>query len=377
MNKLYIYLLAGIITTGLIFLSMRNGICSELSSNEQLKQSWKTYKSFFIQDDGRVIDFYGNNITTSEGQSYAMLRALWHNDKEIFDKALNWANNNLKIRGDNLFGWKWGQNNNGEWSIIDKASATDAEEDIALALILASKKWNNDCYKTQARAILKDMWDKEVINIKGKNYLTAGDWAVHDVNVKLNPSYFAPYAYRIFATIDKDHDWNSLVDSSYEVIKEASSFSVFYLPPDWCYINKNTGEITIDKTINKKESDYSYDAIRTHWRIALDYILNKDPRAYDYLKKSTKFFIDYWEINGSLPTSVTVDGVIRKGEESYAIYGAVLPAIAIINPQVAKKIYHQKLAADYIKGFWGNPKDYYGQNLVWFGIALWQNVDSK
>lgn len=34
--------------------------------------SWKYYKKTFISDDGRVIDYQRDSVTTSEGQAYAM-----------------------------------------------------------------------------------------------------------------------------------------------------------------------------------------------------------------------------------------------------------------------------------------------------------------
>lgn len=366
-----------IIISILTILSLGNVYCNEISTHDQLKQSWEAYKGFFIQDDGRVIDYYGNNITTSEGQSYAMLRAVWLNDQPTFDKVLKWTNSNIKVRGDNLFGWKWGKNDSNQWTILEKSSASDADQDIALALILANERWNNQTYLDQAMGILDDMWNKEVLNVNNTYYLAAGDWALLSDNVKINPSYFAPYAYRVFAKYDKKHDWNKLVDSSYDALQKATSFSKVSLPPDWAYINKKTGEITINTDSKSKDSDFSYDAIRVFWRIAFDYQLNKDQRALTYLNKSTNYLTKYWQINGSLPATVTIDGIVRKPEESYAIYGTSLPAIALVNCQSAQEIYHKKLAAEYIKGFWSNPKDYYGQNLIWFGIALWENITGQ
>jgi endoglucanase len=358
-------------------------VCStELSSYDQLTQSWISYKNQFVQADGRVMDFYLNSATTSEGQSYALLRSVWLNDKQTFDSVLTWTNNNLRIRGDNLFAWKWGQNKDGSWGIIDKSSATDAEQDIALALILAYEKWNNKSYLDQAKNILTEIWCKEVINVQGTNYITAGDWTKNDENAKLNPSYFAPYAYRVFAKYDKSNNWMELVDSSYKAIETLSSQSTFNLPPDWGYINQKTGEISLKKAgstekDNSTESDFSYDAIRTFWRISMDYVINKDERALNYLNKSTKYLIKYWQINKNLPASITSDGIIRKQEESYAIYGMVITAIGLIDNKTSQEIYHQKIAASYDNGFWQNPKDYYGQNLIWFGLSLWNNMNTN
>lgn len=361
----------------LLFAPTNMACASNENSFQLLAQSWETYKSFFIQSDGRVIDYKADNVTTSEGQSYALLRAVWSNDKITFDNVLNWTNRNLKVRGDELFGWKWGKKESEEWTMLDKSSATDADQDIATALILAYEKWNDEKYLTQAKKLLADIWSELVVEINGTNYVVAGEWAKNEENVKLNPSYLSPYAYKIFAKYDDKHDWKSLVESSYQVLDESSKLSVFYLPPNWAYINKATGKITVDKEINANESDYSYDAIRTQWRISLDYLLFNDKRALKYIEKSTNYLIKYWEINKVLPTNITSDGVIRELNGSYAIYGANLPAIALIKPQLAREIYHTKLAAEYVKGFWGDPKDYYAQNIIWFGVALWTNVDLK
>src|SRR5215470_5089229 len=60
-----------------------------------LKESWDAYSQRFIQKDGRVIDYSAAGISTSEGQAYAMLRAVWIGDRDNFDKTFNWALNNL------------------------------------------------------------------------------------------------------------------------------------------------------------------------------------------------------------------------------------------------------------------------------------------
>lgn len=44
---------------------------------------------------------------------------------------------------------------------------------------------------------------------------------------------------------------------------------------------------------------------------------------------------------------------------------------------VAEEIYKDRIKAKYHKeGYWGNPKDYYAQNLVWFGNWLYQNEEN-
>src|SRR6516165_9890907 len=76
-----------------------------------LEESWRAYVQRFIQSDGRVIDYSASGISTSEGQAYAMLRAVWVGDRTTFDRTFNWALNNLNsgIRDDHLWAWKWGK----------------------------------------------------------------------------------------------------------------------------------------------------------------------------------------------------------------------------------------------------------------------------
>lgn len=369
--------LIGILFAVIVIATMCKAYSFEVSSYNQLVQSWEPYKSYFIQEDGRVIDYYAESITTSEGQSYALLRAVWMNDRGTFDRVLNWADNNLKVRGDNLYGWKWGKNAAGNWKIIDRALASDADQDIALALIMAYEKWGDEKYLNQAKAILPELWSQSVFEVNNKKYFAAGDWADLESSIKVNPSYFAPYAYRIFSKYDPERDWKSLIDTSYEVLEEVSKLSVVGLPSDWAYIDKTTGKVFLNQDFNAKENDFSYDAIRTLWRVALDCLYTCETRSEEYLKTSTKFLIQHWKVHNTLPASVSPAGVVKKQADSYAVYGAALPAIALVNPEIAKEIYHKKLAAEYVNGYWANPRDYYAQNLIWFGIATWYNIHNK
>ena len=75
--------------------------------------TWQRYRDRFIQADGRVIDWENDDQrTTSEGQAYAMLRALLIDDRETFDRVLNWGEQNLARRDDDgvlidhLWAWK-------------------------------------------------------------------------------------------------------------------------------------------------------------------------------------------------------------------------------------------------------------------------------
>src|SRR5437660_312670 len=74
-----------------------------------LTSSWEKYKQSFITNEGRSIDLSQNNITTSEAQSYAMLRAVWVDDKQTFDRVNTYTNTHLKRPSDHLYGWRFGK----------------------------------------------------------------------------------------------------------------------------------------------------------------------------------------------------------------------------------------------------------------------------
>src|SRR5579872_2336245 len=166
------------------------------SSYSLLSSSWEAYKAQFIQADGRSIDPSQQNITTSEAQGYALLRVVWIDDKPTFDTVYLFTINNMKRPQDNLFGWRYGKLSNGTYGFIaggGNNSAADADSDIAYALLLAAKRWNDSKYQNYALPIIKDLWKYETATTNtGQRYLIAGNWAQNQQKLVVDVSYFAP-----------------------------------------------------------------------------------------------------------------------------------------------------------------------------------------
>lgn len=348
---------------------------NNLPLKETLSQSWEFYISHFLDNEGKVTD-HQTSKTTSEGQSYALLRAVWLNDKTIFDKVLNWTKKNMLLDDKSLFAWWYGEKADKTSGIIDKGTATDADEDIAFALLLANKEWGDEQYLDLAKQIIGDIWKHETAIVKGKRYITAGNWASSKESkiYTINPSYLAPYAYRLFAEVDKEHDWKSLVDTSYEILQGCteSTLDLSYsanIPPDWCALDKN-GKI-VQADISDKSTHFSYDAIRTLWRIALDYQWYKDLRALDFLQKMDLWSKE-WQEKQKIYVNYSHDGTPLQDTESLAHYGTQLAFFSITNPDVANQIYTQKILSQWNNdGYWGDKNNYYDQNWIWFGAALY------
>lgn len=350
---------------------------SWLNKEVMLYNSWEYYKKLFISEDGRVIDHQRGGITTSESQAYAMRRALIMDDRKTFDKVYNWTKWNMKRPNDNLFAWLWGQKSRKhstpvQYGIIDYNGATDAGIEIAACLIYASKFWNETMYREEAQKILNDIWDKETLVVNGERIVIAGINQKYHENVEINPSYFLVYSFRTFHEVDKTHDWLKLTDSSYNLLGYCVDTIPSGLPPDVFYINKNTGKIIFDKD----KSDFSYDAIRVFYRVYMDYVLTREPRAKKILSKS-KIFINEWEKEHRFYTCYKQDGELKNYDEAICSIAILLPVIKLYDKRVATQIYKQRIASTYHDiGYWNDPFDYYAQNLVWYGNWMYQSENN-
>lgn len=337
-------------------------------SDKILRESWSAYKKVFIED-GRVID-PDAEITTSEGQSYAMLRAAFLDDKDTFESVWTWTRKNLRRKDGKLFAWKWGKHCDESMGILDEHTASDADEDIALALIVAGSRWDEPALIKTAQNLLHDIWNIDVIEANGIAFMGPGDWAKSMENPRLNPSYFAPYAYRIFAQVDHEHDWYSLVNSSYSVLSILMDKSRLNLPPDWCELSRASGDIKLDW--KDKETDYSYDAMRVPFRIALDWAWNRDERSLTLLKRMS-FLNDSWQQQRTIRGAYAATGVTRGFDEPLAGFACALPMLAVVAPVSAQQVMQEKIMIRYYDGLFSEQSDYYGQNWCWFAIALINN----
>lgn len=347
--------------------------CGEQKNNFCLRKSYDYYKKNFMSKDGRIMDYDKNNITTSEGQSYIMLRSITIGDKRTFDLAYDWTKKNLQ-REDKLFAWLWGKNKEGEYKILDGNTASDADVDIAFALVLAYEKWNKYEYIQDAKAIINAIWNKETRRIGTYLVLMPGVVQTTDTKIEINPSYFAPYEFRFFQKYDDLHDWNCLIDSSYHYLNQVMAKTETNLPPNWfSIINENNVEQIVLE--NSERSDFSYDAVRVFLRIYLDYLRTGEKRALPILEK-TKFFIGKWEESQKFYTNYKANGELRDKTEYIGSIAILTPVMEMYNPLIATEIYKTKLDPTFSnEKYWESKNDYYGKNLSWFGCYFY-NKDS-
>lgn len=247
-----------------------------------VQAAFDKWKADFVTSTGacgyrRVIfDYYpgtgrgkeDRSRTVSEGIAYGMLIAAYMNDKPLFDDLWNYYKRNRNQNG--VMHWRVDLNCN----VSGQNGASDAELDVAMALIVASHQWQSDAYVNDAKSMIRIIREKEFDG----NVLKPGD--MFGGNNLVCPSYFSPAYYRVFKDYDPGYAnfWDAAATRGYQIINAAAGTSG--LVPDWC---------TASGTVSSEASQYEdggrnfiFDAIRTPFRSGLDYLWhgNADAKAY-------------------------------------------------------------------------------------------------
>lgn len=330
----------------------------------QLTDSWNFYKSSFIHSYGQIIDPQSEQ-TTSEGQAYAMLRAVQMNDQATFDGVWQWTRDHMQFRdSDKLLSWLWKDN-----QLKDSAAASDADLDTAIALAFASKRWNNPAYLTAAKTITSDIWKREVVLIQGKYYLIAGPDLARENGYLINPSYFSPAYYKIFSQIDPGHPWMQLVDDTYETYGRIRTLSPVGLMPNWLWIDKKTGQFYSGSRFMGSGADlYGFDAFRAYFRIAIDAQWFGDDRAKSELTEVMQsFFGSTWHNGKRVVAEYDLSGREQVPYSTLSTLTGPLAVFSETDPLLAGQVYREYFDGDGLK----QSTNYYEQNWLWFGAALY------
>lgn len=358
------------------------------TTETQLQFAWNYYRDNFIFSYGQVIDPQ-TNTTTSEGQAYAMLRAVLSSDEDTFDGLWQWTQDHLQHRiQDDLLSWQWKDGKQ-----LDSNPATDADLDAALALIFAGKAFDNPDYYSEAQRLLDAIWDQTVVRIRGTYYLLSterksasrGDWYI------VNPSYFSPAHYRVFAQFDtnSDHRWDDLADDTYTVLENLRTWTGgLGLPSNWVLVHSGTGNFSSAAYYVSSGGGadvFGFDASRVFWRVGLDAEWFDSDSAISYLEHYGDFWVREWSRRGRFAaiystsgtplvsyTARSLDATVLSGIRYAADAGSVSDMYA----GLFTERYEVDEEAEY--AYWGDgDTNYYSNNWSWLGLALFNgNLDN-
>lgn len=333
---------------------------------------------FYVSDlrphyeQGLYADEFGNG--NSESQSYALLQSFAMGDRETFERVWQWTRAHLQRSDSRLFSWKFSYNSADQtMTILDANSATDADTDIAYALLRAGTVWNRPDYISAAREIIPDIWDFEVTRVGGRMMVAGGNWASGTDDVAINPSYFAPHAYRLFALYDPLHDWNGLARDGYAVLEAIEDYRASVtdasLPPNWVAINRHTGAI---RPFNGKTDslDYSYDAFRVFWRVAQDALYTRDGAALAYLSR-TRPFSSQWQNERRVCTIHLASLTEQECQTTTSTLAGALSILSATSPATAEALVEHYYRNGRRQLVTGDATPFYEKSWYWFALQLW------
>jgi len=227
---------------------------------------WAFFKERFVSRDGRVVDVRQDKTSHSEGQGYAMLLAVKHDDSQAFDQIWEWTRTNIGVRqGDALLAWSWGQRPDGDWDVLDYNNAADGDILVAWALMLADRKWPQGGYARAGQAIIQSVQEHLVLERRGTLHLLPGYYGFHQPgSIVFNPSYLVFPAFDRFARLGGGTLWPRLERDALQTLSSLS-FGHLGLPPDWAMLEGD--QLGIDET---RSTRFGFEAVRVPLYLAWD-----------------------------------------------------------------------------------------------------------
>ena len=257
-----------------------NGKIIEYADTDMIKDHYKLWKqAWYDASKGWVYAPEGTQTTVSEAIAYGMLISVYMDDKDVFDNLYGtWKNNGGNGAG---MTWRVGKGN-------DSGTASDADFDAALALVMASKQWNSTTYLNDAKTLIGWIASNDI----SSNKIRPGNgW-----NDAFNPSYATTANFKIFQDV-AGGSWTNVISQAYTDLSSCQD-SKTGLVPDWCTWGDHKPTLTSAAVANAK--GFYDDAARTPWRMAWAYYWYGDSKAQAFNKKVVDWLI---------PTTRTASGV--------------------------------------------------------------------
>jgi endo-1,4-beta-D-glucanase Y len=330
------------------------------------------------------------NSTVSEGIGYGMLIAVYMDDQSLFDDL--WLYEQTKLNSDDAL-MNWAPDGSGPGCAN---GATDADEDMAFALVMADRQWGGQgsigkTYLSAAVGQIQAVWMHEVFHYL---WLAPGDH--FGDNTIQNISYLAPAYYRIFDKVDPAScapgidaskanppcdGWLGLITQSYATISDALNSANGNqnngLVPAWC--DDSHGAPCGPSSVSP--FNYQYDSCRTPFRIGLDWCWFGDSNAQSYVSKTSAFFapkgaagvldgynLDGTSLTGAQPNAPPFIGPAAVGAMSAATYQSFVDgSYALLATGTALQggeYYAQSWTVLSLLMMTGNFLDYTNQNPV-------------
>lgn len=294
-------------------------------------------------DDGPaayILDTVNGDVR-SEGMSYGMMIAVQTGDRQAFDALWNWAATHMRYRQGPRAGYfRWSCRPAG--CLDDAVPASDGEEYIATALLMAADRWGGGSglydYAGQANALLDVMLHKQDMN----GGIVDGVTDMFDARTDLvvfvpvgasarftDPSYHLPAFYDYWARravgwrgrhVQDRRRWRSIAAASRAFLAK-TAHPVTALTPDYA-------EFDGSARTHEGHGDFGFDALRTAINWSVDQAWwGRNPAAPRLSHRLQRFFLKQGD---TYPNRYRLDGTpIGPGRANALVAANAVASLAL------------------------------------------------
>jgi endoglucanase len=231
------------------------GVAGAVSTPDD--ENWRSFKTRFVTEDGRVIDNANRGVSHSEGQGWGLLFAAAFDDRDCFDRMIAWTDAKLRRPHDALHAWRFVPTD--QPPVKDLNNATDGDIFIAAALARAGRQWGNLDHLRAAIGITHDILALATHEVGQYLVLMPAVMGFEDEKaIIVNPSYYAFPFFTELARLVPSQQWNRLERDGIQLI-EQGRFGTWQLPPDWLRVARNGQQLAPAPGWPPR---FSFDAIR-------------------------------------------------------------------------------------------------------------------
>ena len=246
------------------------------------------------------------NTTNSEGISYGMLIAVYMDKQDVFDRL--WKYEQLFLDANGLMNWEINPEGTGPTG-RGQGAATDGDEDMAFALLMADKKWGGRGTSATPTSITRR--DRSTSSGGSRSTTARGDLLMPGDQFSgaqvTNISYFAPAYYRVFGEVTgKTADWNKR--RRVELPRHEATLNTPTATSTTASCPPGRPPKACHGPRRHRPSHLPPARLLPHpFRIAQDACWSNEPRAFNYLRKISSFYssvgarniIDGYNLNGN------------------------------------------------------------------------------
>jgi endo-1,4-beta-D-glucanase Y len=344
--------------------------------------AYATWKSAYIKSLGGQGDWVDcgkacgktDDIAVSEGQGYGLVISAYMGDKTTFDALYRYYVAHPSRFGPHLMAWQQKYEHGRMVDTGGPDSATDGDLDIAYGLLLADRQWGSGGAVDYLQAALDAMHDILAWDVDPAQWNTnPGDWA-HGRGKDENhtrPSDWMTDHFVSFAQVDAANagKWNAVYDEVAATVawQFAHGSGATGIVPDFMGLSGNHFVPVHGKYLETKhDGDFSYNACRTPWRLAMSYIVDGRTELLPAEQRTTSWIKG---ATGGATRKIRAGYYIENGHDGTPFVN--YRDLAFTAPMAVNAMISGEACQGWLNSLWtaidggdfGKLNDYYGDSL--------------